>query len=264
MTWPHVRRAQPRHQGSDVPGFDELLDRGALEEDLGDDVLTRDVVLGGLRVDLPVDERGADVAGVDAVAGDAVFRALQRGDLGKPFEPVLRGDVRGFVGGGAKPVDARHVDDPPPAPRVHRREAPPDEQEGCGDHQRLDPRELRGREVFERRDVLDPGVVDQDVDLGRERVDGPGVGEVDGVRPPPTSVAAASAFSASTSTTCTLAPAAARARTQARPIPPAPPVTRAVRPSRSLVMDGNGKRATGDEPCARNPQPGKIQWSPQL
>src|SRR6185295_7639354 len=101
-----VRRAQPRHQGRDVVGFDELLDRGALEEDLGDDVLTRDVVLGRLRVDLAVDQRGPDVPGVHAVAGDPVFGAFERGDLGEAFETVLRGDVRGLVGGGAQPVDA--------------------------------------------------------------------------------------------------------------------------------------------------------------
>jgi hypothetical protein len=60
-----------------------------------------------------------------------------------------------------------------------------DEEEGSGDHQRLDAREGIGREVLERGDVLDPGVVDQDVDLGREVPDGRGVGEVGGVRPAP-------------------------------------------------------------------------------
>src|SRR3954462_6537573 len=80
-----VRRAQPHHQGSDVLGLDELLDRGPLEEDLGDDVRTRDVVLGGLGVDLAVDERGADVTRVHAVAGDAVFGPFERGDLREAF-----------------------------------------------------------------------------------------------------------------------------------------------------------------------------------
>src|SRR5690606_571831 len=112
---------------------------------------------------------------------DAVWGALQRGHLAQAFEAVFRGDVGGLVGTGAQPVHAGDVDDPAPAAGVHARQVAAHEQERCGDHEALHRVEDVRREFRDRRDVLDTGVVDEDVDVGGQGVDGRGVGQVRGV-----------------------------------------------------------------------------------
>src|SRR5690606_2018605 len=91
-----------------------------------------------------------------------------------PYTTLFRSDA----------VHAGDVDQPAPAARVHVRQAAAHQQERGGDHHLLDEVEPVRRELGQRRDVLQPGVVDQDVDLGRQRVEGRRVGQVDDVRLP--------------------------------------------------------------------------------
>ncbi len=72
----------------------------------------------------------------------------------------------------------------------------------------------------------------------------------------PYASAASLAEARSTSTRCTLAPASRKAATQARPIPFAPPVTRAVLPVSELVdIRADRKADRPFQPCAHTPQP---------
>lgn len=48
-----------------------------------------DVVGAGLTGDLPVHQRGAHIAGVDAVGGDAVGAAFQGDDLGQALQSMF-------------------------------------------------------------------------------------------------------------------------------------------------------------------------------
>ena len=75
-------------------------------------------------------------------------------------------------------MDAGDVHDPPPSAGVHPGQQPPGEQERRLEHESVHEPELLGLELLDRRDVLEAGVVDQDVRLEVERVDGAGVGEV--------------------------------------------------------------------------------------
>ena len=229
-----LRRAQVRDQLGHLVRLDQPLDRRRRQHDLLDDLRLVQAVAGRLRGDLLLDQRRPHVRGVDAVGGDAVRRALQRDHLGQPLQPVLGRHVRRLVRRGAQPVHRGDVDDPAPALRVHVRQAAADQPERRLQHQPQDQRERLRRELVQRRDVLQAGVVDHDVGGRVEPVDRGQVGQVDGpggaadlARRP------GRAASPSRSTTITRAPAPASRSAQARPMPLAPPVTRAVRPART-------------------------------
>ena len=193
-----------------------------------------DAVGGGLVGDLSLDEGGADVAGADGVAGDALAGALEGDHLGEPLEAVLGADVGGLVRRGAVPVDGGDVHDPAPAGGVHAGEQRPGQPERRLQHHPLDRREVLGVEVLDRRDVLEAGVVDQDVDVRTVE--------------PRSSIAAAVAEVGDQVLAADLGgdllgggprrgrgPGRARrprpaGSATARPMPLAPPVTRAVRP----------------------------------
>src|SRR5690606_27636580 len=96
--------AQPQDQGRHLFGFDEPLDGGTAEEHLVEDRVGGDPPRFRLRLDLVGDEVGANVAGVDAVAGDTGGSAFAGGDLGQSLQDVLRRDVGRFVGAGDQPV----------------------------------------------------------------------------------------------------------------------------------------------------------------
>ena len=63
--------------GGHLLGLHETLDRGAGQQHVVQHVGLGDAVRGGLVGDLTLDERGADVAGADGVAGDALVGALR-------------------------------------------------------------------------------------------------------------------------------------------------------------------------------------------
>ncbi|CAG6394385.1 hypothetical protein SCOCK_260079 [Actinacidiphila cocklensis] len=173
-----VRGAQPQRGGRDLDRFDEPFDRGAVQHHLGDDVGLGDAVRERLGGDLVLDQPGADVAGADAVAGDAELGPFQGDGLAEPFEAVLGDDVRGLVRAGPQAVHRGDVDDPAPAAGVHVRQVPAQDAEGRLDHHPLDESEALRRELVDGGDVLQAGVVDDDVGVGGQRVDRAGLREV--------------------------------------------------------------------------------------
>ena len=132
--------------------------------------------------DLALDERGAHVGGVDAVGGDAVLGALHAMTLDSPSSPCLAVTYADLYARGAQPVDGAHVHDPAPAAAVHVRQRAADQPERRLDHQPQDVAEAVDRELVDRGDVLQAGVVDQDVDVEVQGVDRVEVGQVDGHR----------------------------------------------------------------------------------
>lgn len=195
-----------------------------------------DAVDARLIGDLLLHEGCSHVAGVDAVAADAPLGAFESGDLRQSLQRVLRRDVRRLVGRCPDAVHGRHVDDASVPGLVHVRQSGTHQQERCLHHECQDAAEHHRVEVLDRRHVLDSRVVHQDVGLEgevRERVD---VGEIHLPRVSPISCASAVAASPSRSATVTRAPFAARARAIAAPIPLAPPVMRADRPVRSVMV----------------------------
>ena len=104
--------------------------------------------------------------------------ALEGDDLREALEAVLGRDVGRLEGAGAQAVDARDVDDAAPAAVVHVGQALPDQPERRDEHEVEDEVEAVERELLDRAHVLDAGVVDEDVDLGRQVGEGVEVGEV--------------------------------------------------------------------------------------
>jgi len=83
-----MRAGDPGHQLGDLLGLHEALDGGLGQHHLLDDVGLRDAVHLRLVGDLLLHQRGAHVAGVDAVAGHAVLAALESHHLRQPLERV--------------------------------------------------------------------------------------------------------------------------------------------------------------------------------
>src|SRR5579859_7295969 len=80
--------AEVQRQGSDLVRGDELLGRLRGEQHVLDDLLLGHVArLHRLR-DLMLDQRGPDIAGRDAVAGDLELRKLERDRLGEAGDAV--------------------------------------------------------------------------------------------------------------------------------------------------------------------------------
>src|SRR3712207_983014 len=102
--------------------------------------------------------------------------------LRQPLQAVLGGDVGALEGRGAQPVHRADVHHAPPAVRVHVRQGAAHQPEGGLEHQPEDQREAVDGELVHRRDVLQPRVVDQHVDVEVECVEAGEVGEVDGER----------------------------------------------------------------------------------
>lgn len=100
---------------------------------------------------------------------------------------MLGGDVGGLEGAGPQSVDGGDVDHPAPLLLVHVRESAAQDAERRLDHDALDEGEAVGRELVDGRDVLEAGVVDHDVGVGRQGLHGLRVGEVrdDGVAADP-------------------------------------------------------------------------------
>ena len=119
--------------------------------------------------DLLLDQRRPDVAGADAVDGDAVGRDFERHRLGQAGDAVLGRDVGRLERRGHEGMGRGRVDDAAPAARLHARHGGADGVEGGGQIDGDDLVPLLDRELLDRRDVLDAGIVDEDVD-GAERL----------------------------------------------------------------------------------------------
>ncbi len=97
-----------------------------------------------------------------------LLRHLERHDLRESHEAVLGRDVGALEGRGDQPVDRGHVDHPPPAALLHARQRGARGVEGRRQVDREDRVPLLDRQFVHGSDVLDAGVVHEDVD-GAER-----------------------------------------------------------------------------------------------
>ena len=132
-------------------------------------------------------------------------------------------------------MDGADVDDPAPALLVHVRQRAADQPERRLQHQPQDVGEPVDGELVQRRDVLEPGVVHQDVDGEVERVDGVEVGQVDGHRGAADLGGDRLRGLGVAVDHDDRAPASASRTAQARPMPDAPPVISARRPTSDPV-----------------------------
>ena len=117
-----------------------------------------------LPLDLRLDQGGVHVTWTDGVAGDAVFGSLQRRDLGQADHAVLGGDVGRFEGRGHQTVCRGDINDAAPLVLKHRGQSEPRGVERGRQVDGEDGVPLFGREVLRRGDMLDAGIVDQDVE----------------------------------------------------------------------------------------------------
>ncbi len=126
--------------------------------------------------DLSLDQRRAHVGRRHRVHGDVgtARRRLQRHRLGQADDAVLGRDVRRLVRRRHQAVHRGDVDDPPPAALVHRGQQAADQHERRGQHHLEQQRPPLLVELLDGADVLEAGVVDEDVhisDLVGEAVD---------------------------------------------------------------------------------------------
>ena len=227
------------------------------EQHLADHRLAVHVVLLHRVGDLRLDQRGQHVAGADGVAGDRLLGGLERDHLGEADDAVLGRDVGRLEGRGGQAVRRGDVDDPAPALRAHQRQRRGGGVEGRGEVDRDDLVPLLGREVGDRRDVLDAGVVDQDVDaadrLGGAWRPAPGSrrrrpcrpGRRSARTPCSSAIRSASAWSSGRSVkelSTTSAPSRASSSATPRPIPEFDPVTTAHFPASDMHVSPSCKR----------------------
>ena len=89
---------------------------------------------------------------------------FERDRLGKTGDTVLGGDVSGFERRRHQRMRRGDVDDPAPRTLLHGRDCQPRGVEGAGEIDRQNRIPFLDRKIFDRRDMLDTGVVDDDVD----------------------------------------------------------------------------------------------------
>ena len=226
-----LRRRQPTHQRRNLFGLDQSLDRTLGQHHLGDDLVLGDAVGAGLIGDLLGHQRCSHIAGVDAVAGDAVRTAFQRGHLRQPFQAVLGGDVGDLELGGAQTVYRRDVDDPAEsvartcaaARRGSTGTAPPPSAPAVSGT-------CPGGKSAIGLMLCTPALLTR-MSASSSRSSSAATSRRSTAQAfPPISSASDLAATSSTSATVTRAPRPASSRAQAAPIPLAPPVTTAVRP----------------------------------
>ena len=155
-------------------------------------------------------------------------------------------------------MDAGDVDDPAPAAVVHARAAPAGEPERRLEHQPVDPLELFGLEVLDRRDVLDAGAVDEHVGVEIELVDGVASVRSSTRWSAPMSAATLAARLAVAVEDRDLGAASASRVATAAPMPLAPPVTTRAGPKRrrgqSLGHTPHARAPLLGPTCAGSPQ----------
>ena len=98
--------AQEQRERGDFLGRDEALGRLGGEQHVVHHLLAGQAARLHRVGDLVLDQRRPDIAGRDAIDGDAVARRLQRDRLGEAGDAVLGGDIGGLVGPGDEAVGA--------------------------------------------------------------------------------------------------------------------------------------------------------------
>lgn len=96
-----------------------------------------------------------------AVATCRLVGGFQCDDLGQADQAVLGGDIRALVRAGDQRVDAADVDDAPVAGRAHAGQERAAEPRGAGQHHIHQQGPALHREIFQRGNLLQAGVVDQ-------------------------------------------------------------------------------------------------------
>src|SRR5215204_1525096 len=156
-------REEDRERADFLDGREALV-RLLREKHVADHRLARDPMGLRLAFDLRLDERRPDVAWADGVAGDVLLGSLERRHLGEADDAVLRRHIGGLEGRGDEPMRRGDVDDAPPPSLAHRRDGEAGGVEGGGEVNGDDLIPLLDRELVDRSDVLDAGVVDEDVE----------------------------------------------------------------------------------------------------
>src|SRR5215207_6240158 len=151
-------------QRADLLDGGEALIRLLGEELVADHLFARDPMRLRLVFDLRLDEGRPDVARADRIAGDVLLGRLERRHLGEADDAVLRRHVGGLEGRGDEPMRRGDVDDAPPPGLAHRRHGKAGGVEGGGQVDGDDLVPPLNRELIDWRDVLDAGVVDEDVE----------------------------------------------------------------------------------------------------
>ncbi len=135
----------------------------ALEHDLLDHRFPVHVVFLHGVGNLCLDQGRQHVARADRVGGDRLLGGLQCGGLGQADDAVLGGDIGAFVGRGGQTMRRGDVDDTSPAGGAHLRQRGSGGVKGRGQVDRDDRIPLLRRELVDRGNVLNAGVVDQDI-----------------------------------------------------------------------------------------------------
>ena len=172
MVWPVMLRAagdmQERGDAGEFVEADEHALGHRLEHHVADHLRFGNAARARLVGDLLVDQRGFHVGRADRVDGDVGVGGLQRDDLGEAEQAVLGRDVGALVGTGDQRVDRADVDDAAEAAFAHAGQNGAGQARDADEHHLHQEVPLLHRELLQRRDVLQPGVVDQHVDRTRD------------------------------------------------------------------------------------------------
>ena len=117
-----------------------------------------------LAVDLGFDQRSINVTRADRIAGDALLGGLKRRNLGQADDAVLRGDIGRLERRCDQPVCGRDIDNSPKLVLAHRRQRRPHRMKRRRQVDRQDRVPFLDRKMLERSDMLDAGIVDQDIE----------------------------------------------------------------------------------------------------
>ncbi len=156
--------AQKQRQCGDLLRGHELLGRLRVKQHVLDDLLLGHVArLHGLG-DLVLDQRRPDIARADAVAGDLEGRKLQRHRLGQAGDAVLGRDIGRLERRGHQRMRRGRVDDAAPAALLHAGHGGANAMKRRRQIDRDDRVPFLDRKLLDRRDELDAGIVDENVD----------------------------------------------------------------------------------------------------
>ena len=148
----------------DLRHLDEFLGRLRRQQHVAHHRLFADAARLSLLGNLLLHQRGEYVAGADGVGGDAVLGEFERDGLGQSGEAVLGRHVGGLVRRGDQRVRRGDIDDAPPAVLFHVGDREPAGVKGARQIDRQDRIPFVDRKFLDRRDVLNAGIVDEDID----------------------------------------------------------------------------------------------------
>src|SRR5436190_16174627 len=156
--------AQKCRELGDLLDGDELTRRLRREQDVAHDLLLGDSSRFRRVRDLLLDERRPDVARAYGVYGDSVLGDFERGRLSESCDSVLGCDVRRLERARNERVRRSDVDDSPPPLLLHGRQRDASRVKRSRQVDREDRIPFVDRKLLDRRDMLDAGVVDEQVD----------------------------------------------------------------------------------------------------